>query len=137
MIPEDGVIDLRVPADAESATISVYLPDDQSNDPSDDSSKAHLDWTFAIQDQPLTESTRDKGQRLVNLGFADDLPPGDEVTDDMRLAMVDYRSSTDEAVGPGQDDGTLLAQVVSNHDVTDSSGEPAGDSSSGSSTGVA
>ena len=137
MIPEDGVINLRMPADAESATVSVYLSGDEPTAPSDDDSKAHLDWTFAIQAEPLTESTRDKGQRLVNLGFADDLPPGDEVTDDLRLAMVDYQSSTDEAVGPGRDDGTLLAQVVSKHDATDSSGEPAGDASSGSSSGVA
>jgi hypothetical protein len=36
-----------------------------------------------------------------------------------------------------QDDGTLLAQVVSNHAATDSSGEPAADGSSDSSTGVA
>jgi outer membrane protein OmpA-like peptidoglycan-associated protein len=137
MIPEDGVIELRVPVDAENATLSLYLPDDDSSEPSDDDSRDHIDWTFAIQDKTLTESTRDKGQRLLNLGFANDLPPGDEVTDDMRLAMADYQSSTDEAVDPGQDDSTLLAQLVSDHDATDSSSEPAADGSSDASTGVA
>jgi outer membrane protein OmpA-like peptidoglycan-associated protein len=129
-IPEDGIIELRVPADAEQATISVYFPDAESPD----QAEPRLDWTFAIRSEPMTESTRDKAQRLVNLGFAGDLPPGEEVTDDMRLALADYQSATGESSGGGPDEGALLAQVVADHDARESSGD---DSPSGSSTGMA
>jgi hypothetical protein len=117
VIPDDGFIVLHVPFDADSGTLSLFLSQDDGDPP--------LDWDFRIQQEALADSTEDKAQRLVNLGFATTLPEGDEQSDeqsdDQQLALLGYRACVGK---PLDDDDAIVGDMVAMHDGGD---EPAPD----------
>jgi hypothetical protein len=105
IIPDDGLIVLQVPLHAVRGTISLFLLNDNTAPP--------FEWDFAIQEEALTDSTRDRSQRLINLGLATTLSDGDDETGDNQLALLAYRACVGKAA---EDDGTIAKDLVALHD---------------------
>ena len=112
VVPEDGWVTLSIPHDAERVEISLYLSDNEDDAP--------LDLKFQVCEEALGDSPEHKNQRLLNLGFAAELPegePGGEDDDeDVRLALARYRSL---AGNHEDEDGDVFDDVAKLHDGED------------------
>ena len=79
-----------------------------------------LEWECAVQDAALGDSRAGKAQRLRNLGFASELPEGEEPDDDFNLGLFGYRAWAEDHEA---DDENLLADLLSTHDEGDDEGQ--------------
>ena len=95
---------------------------------SDNEDQAPLDLKFEVREEALGDSPKHKNQRLLNLGFAAELPvgePGGEHNDedadeDARLALAGYRSL---AGNHEDEDGDVLDGAATVHDGEDGKGQ--------------
>jgi hypothetical protein len=111
VVPQDGWVTLAIPVDAQRIRVAVYLSDNENDAP--------LDLTFEVREDALGDSPEHKNQRLLNLGFAAELPegkPGGDDDEDARLALARYRS----VAGNHEDeDGDVLDDATTVHDGED------------------
>lgn len=118
--PDDGFITLDVPAGVESVVVSMHLSDNENDAP--------LEWKFDVRDDLFDDSAGHKVQRLINLGFADELLEGEDSTDASRIALARYRSCVENHK---DSDDEVFANVASKHE-----GSAVGDDRSRSAGGV-
>jgi hypothetical protein len=115
VVPQDGWVTLAIPGDAKRVEVSLSLSDDEDAAP--------LDLKFDVRDEALGDSPEQKNQRLVNLGFAAELPegePGDDDDEDVRLALARYRSL---AGNHEDEDSDVFDDAATVHDGDDSAGQ--------------
>jgi hypothetical protein len=95
--------------------VAVYLSDNEDEAP--------LDLKFEVREEALGGSPEHKNQRLLNLGFAAELPEGEpggeDADEDVRLALARYRSL---AGNHEAEDGDVLDGAATVHDGEDGKG---------------
>jgi hypothetical protein len=116
VVPEDGWVTLAIPVDAKQIELALYLSGNEDDAP--------LNLKFEVREEALGDSSEHKNQRLLNLGFAAQLPdgePGGETADDnARLALARYRS----VAGNHEDeDGDVFDDAAAVHDGEDGKGQ--------------
>ena len=115
VVPKDGWVTLAIPREAKRVEVSLYLSDEEDAAP--------LDLKFEVRNEAFGDSPEHKNQRLVNLGFAAELPegkPGDDDDEDVRLALARYRSL---AGNHEDEDGDVFDNAATIHDGDDSEGQ--------------
>jgi len=115
VVPEEGWVTLAIPTDAKTVEVSLYLSDNEDDAP--------LDLRFQVREEALGDSPEHKNQRLLNLGFAAELPegePGGDDDEDVRLALARFRSL---AGNHEDEDGEVYSHAADVHDGKDSKGQ--------------
>jgi len=116
VVPKDGWVTLAIPVDAKRIEVALYLSSNEEDAP--------LILKFEVREEALGHSPEHKSQRLLNLGFAAELPEGEpggeDADDDARLALARFRSLT----GHHEDeDGDVIDDAVAVHDGEDGKGQ--------------
>jgi hypothetical protein len=116
VVPKDGWVTLAIPVDAKRLEVALYLSGNEDDAP--------LNLPFEVREEALAASPEHKNQRLLNLGFAAQLPEGapggEDANDDARLALARFRSL---ARIHEDEDGDVYDNAAAVHDGGDSKGQ--------------
>jgi len=116
VVPKDGWVTLAIPVDAKRLEVALYLSGNEDDAP--------LNLPFEVREEALTASPEHKNQRLLNLGFAAQLPEGEpggeDADDDTRLALARFRSL---AGNHEDEDGAVYDNAAAVHNGGDSKGQ--------------